>query len=116
MPVDFNYGEFLMDYGIVLSNRLHVLLPAMSEGLLPIVLISKQHTKLRSLFETNGWGDCLVYTDQLGNVADRVQQIVQQADFIRQRNYDSLVKLRSEARAYIRNMVANTHPANMKAR
>lgn len=114
VPENFNYGKFLAGYGVVLSNRLHVLLPAMSEGLLPIVLISSRHTKLRSLFETYGWDDCLVYTDQPGSVVDRVEQIIKQADRIRKRNYDSLINLRAEARAYIKNMITHTQPENMR--
>ncbi len=114
VPENFNYGEFLKDYGMVLSNRLHVLLPAMSEGLLPIVLISSRHTKLKSLFETYGWDDCLVYTDQPNSVADRVRQIIKQADRIRKRNYDSLINLRTEARAYIKDMITHSQTENIR--
>ncbi len=107
MPADFDYKSFFEGYGAVVSNRLHVLIPAMSEGLLPVALVSRTHSKIINLFCSYGFDQFLVYTDESSeSIAAKVSGLLDRQEVLRNENYAKLCKLKSEAENYIASIVA----------
>ena len=53
-PTDTSIKSIYEQYGVTVSNRLHVLLPAAYSGSLPFGLVSNEQKKILSLFETVG--------------------------------------------------------------
>lgn len=109
MPVDLNYTKFFEGHGAVVSNRLHVLLPAMSEGLLPIALVSKTHSKIINLFCSYGLDQFLVYTDgSTDSITAKVTDLLDREESLRSENYVKLCQLKSEVENYIASIVASS--------
>lgn len=104
LPSVHDLSTFSLDCSIVVSNRLHVLLPAIAAGALPIALISSKHYKIKSIFETLGMSDCLIYIDEEGNksVADQIQTLINNAATIVQRNNEIFSEQSLLARKIIR--------------
>ncbi len=109
MPVDLNYTKFFDGYGAVVSNRLHVLIPAMTEGLLPVALVSKAHSKIINLFSSYGLDRFLIYTDDnAGCITEKVADLLDQQDELRNQNYSKLCALKAELKKYIASVVASS--------
>jgi hypothetical protein len=62
--------------GLVLSNRLHVLLVAAAQGALPVALVWTGHRKVRDLYETVGWDDLVLDLDGPGDLPGRLAEIL----------------------------------------
>jgi hypothetical protein len=75
------WTPFYQELRMVLSNRLHCLLLGACCGALPIAVTAAGHVKLVSLFESLGWADLVVPTDDASQVAARIQAIVARAPF-----------------------------------
>ncbi len=113
IPVDFDYKSFFEGYGAVVSNRLHVLIPAMSEGLLPIALVSRTHSKIINLFCSYGFDQFLVYTDESADsIAAKVIDLLDRQESLRGENYAKLCQLKSEVENYIASIVARPDKAS----
>lgn len=108
MPIDLNYTKFFEGYGAVVSNRLHVLIPAMSEGLLPIALVSKAHSKIINLFSSYGLDQFIVYTDDdAACIIRKVTDLMGHQERSRNQNYSKLCALKSEVEDYIASVVVS---------
>lgn len=109
MPIDLDYGTFFAGYGVVVSNRLHVLIPAMSEGLLPVALVSRTHSKIISLFCSYGLSQFLVYTDESNdNIQEKITNLIDRQEHLRGENYKKLCQLKSEVVSYIETVVGTS--------
>jgi len=73
----------------------------MTEGLLPIALISKQHHKIKYFFESHGWEDCLIFVDSDKSIKDQLEKLIKNSPDILARNFNSLQKLQLEAQNFI---------------
>ncbi len=104
-PTDLDYSWFFRDNGVVISNRLHVLLPAMSEGVLPIALVSKDHYKVVNLFKTFGFEEFLVYVEEGAEIKDKVAHLLKYRGRLQKENYDKLCKLKRQVEAYLSSVV-----------
>jgi hypothetical protein len=100
--VNFDYEDYFADFGIVISNRLHVLLPAMSCGIIPIALIARGHTKIKSLFIAQGWGEYIIYTDEVFKLSDMLSKIENDFNNHRLSLYNSLVASQRDAQNHIK--------------
>jgi polysaccharide pyruvyl transferase WcaK-like protein len=106
MPVDLDYKSFFEGYGAVVSNRLHVLIPAMSEGLLPVALVSRTHSKIINLFCSYGLDQFLIYTDEsTDRITARVTDLLDRQESLLSENYVKLCQLKSEVENYIASIV-----------
>jgi len=107
MAVDLDYQRFFGGYSVVLSNRLHVLIPAMSAGLLPIALVSRSHSKIIDLFYSYGLEQFLVYTDQDAvDILESISYLIRNQNILRHKNYERLRLLKSEVETYISSIVS----------
>lgn len=107
MPDDLDYEKYFAGVGAVVSNRLHVLLPAMSEGLLVIALISRSHQKIINLFSTFGFDRFIVYTDDSEDlIASKVNELLNQQFSVRKENYEELCTLKRDVENYISSVVS----------
>ncbi|BES71683.1 hypothetical protein RE428_27010 [Marinobacter nanhaiticus D15-8W] len=107
-PDDLDYARFFLNDGIAVSNRLHVLLPAMSEGLFPIALVSEKHHKIIDLFTTFGFDRHLIYAEQEAEVIERqLRNLLADREQIQEQNYKKLIGLRSQTQTYIENILTN---------
>ncbi len=86
LPSVHDLSSISKDCSIVISNRLHVLLPAIAAGALPIALIASKHFKIHSIFETLGMSDCIVFIDKDDTVISQINTILENAEFIVSRN------------------------------
>lgn len=104
LPTVHDLSTLSLNCSVAISNRLHVLLPAIAAGALPIALISSKHYKIKSIFETLGMGDCLVYIDEehQKSVSDQIHSIIKSAAFIVQRNNEIFATQSQLARKIIR--------------
>lgn len=105
-PDDLDYERFFVNDGIAISNRLHVLLPAMSEGLLPIALVSEKHYKIIDLFKTFGFDRHLIYAEQdAEDIKTRLRNLFAERERILEHNYKKLIELRLQTRSYIESVL-----------
>lgn len=105
-PENLDYERFFDEDGIVVSNRLHVLLPAMSEGLLPIALISRNHYKIIDLFTTFGFEKYLIYVEQCqSDIKTQLYKILEQREKLQEENYKALKNLRNQTSDYIQEIL-----------
>ena len=106
LPINFDYEKFLSEYGVVVSNRLHVLLPAMSEGLLPIAVVSRNHHKIIDLFSSYGFEDFLVFVESSTDEFNAtVSRIMENREFYQAEISLKLSRLREEVKGYIKGIV-----------
>jgi len=109
MPIGLDYNAFFEGYGVVVSNRLHVLIPAMSAGLLPVALVSKAHSKIISLFCSYGLDRFLVYTDESSDsIHAKITELIDRQEHLRSENYKKLCQLKSEVEGYIETVVGTS--------
>lgn len=95
------YQELFNDCKYVLSNRLHVLLPAMIEGVLAIALLSRSHKKIIDLLTTYGLDKTIVYIDSDLNIEERIQNILIDRNAILLDQYEKLQQLNNQLQHYI---------------
>ena len=100
--VNFDYKEYFVDFGVVISNRLHVLLPAMGCGIIPIALISRDHKKIESLFIAQGWEEYIVYTDEINRLSDLLCDIESNFSHHKAELYNSLLEAQRHAQRHIK--------------
>ncbi len=100
-PQDLDYSRFFKNTGVVISNRLHVLLPAMSEGLLPIALVSRKHYKIVNLFCSFGLDEFLIYVEECESIKEKVIKLLDNQNQLRNENYEKLCELKKQAETYI---------------
>lgn len=105
MPNVYDLSSYSKDCSIVISNRLHVLLPAMAAGALPIAVIASKHFKIHSIFETLGISDCLVFIDKGDTVISQINKILENAEFIVQRNNEVFLKQAELVRNIIKKLL-----------
>jgi|GEM_PF-4637962 len=76
--------SYYQDAGVVISNRLHILLVAALSGALPIALTSSSHMKIVSLFRRLKWDDLLLdssspkIASDLENILSRKDSLLEQ--------------------------------------
>lgn len=95
------YHELFNDCKYVLSNRLHVLLPAMIEGVLAIALLSHSHKKIIDLLTTYGLDKTIVYIDTDINIEAKIKEILRDRDAILLDQYEKLKQLNNQLENYI---------------
>lgn len=109
MPIDLDYSTFFQGYGVAVSNRLHVLIPAMTEGLLPVALVSRKHSKIISLFRSYGLDQFLVYTDENSDdIQSKITDLIDWQEQLRCDNYKMLCLLKSQVENYIDTVVGTS--------
>lgn len=102
---NFNFSEFYSEYQMVISNRLHVLLPGMSSGLSPVPLISRDHTKIKNLFESYGWGELIEFFEEESSINKLIQRMSCDKNDIRKDLYDQLLKKKREIEDSIKEFI-----------
>jgi hypothetical protein len=70
---------YYQDVGIVISNRLHILLVAALAGALPIALTTSTHKKIVSLYKRLGW-DALVLDCNSENIESDLKSLLSRKD------------------------------------
>lgn len=99
------YQELFNDCNYVISNRLHVLLPAMIEGVLAIALLSRSHKKIIDLLTTYGLDKTIVYIDAEINIETKIQEILRERDAILLDQYEKLKKLNNQLKDHIEQLI-----------
>lgn len=99
------YREVFQEHKFVISNRLHVLLPALSEGAVPIALISIGHSKIINLFTSYGFEWAIVYVDSEVSVESQIMHLLRHCEKWRRDNYETMCELKSLVEDYIEKMV-----------
>lgn len=95
------YQELFNNCQYVISNRLHVLLPAMINGILTIALLSRTHNKIIDLLTTYGLDKTIVYVDSETNIQEDIEQILLNKNAILIDQYEKLVQLNLQLKKYI---------------
>jgi len=105
-PINFDYTDLFKKIDIVISNRLHVLLPAFSEGLLAVALISKKHHKIISFYKTHGWEDYLIFVED-DDLMTKLQSLIETWPTRKLGIFDQLTSLQKQAQIFIRDMITH---------
>ena len=105
-PENFDYKSLFENTDIVISNRLHILLPALTEGLLAVALVSKKHLKIINFFKTHGWEHLIIYIED-ENLVPRIGEL--KALWPKQNTvmFEQLKGLREKAQLFIESMVCD---------
>jgi polysaccharide pyruvyl transferase WcaK-like protein len=77
----YNWEKYYNQFDVILTNRLHVALMAMSRGVIPIVSTSPKHSKLISIFKENNLEELLVC--DINNINKSVNFIFENCSNIR---------------------------------
>lgn len=95
------YQELFNDCQYVISNRLHVILPAMINGILTIPLLSRSHKKIIDLLTSYGLDKTIVYIDSKKDIENSIFNILANKDDILFAQYEKLQQLNFELKTYI---------------
>ncbi|GLP99821.1 hypothetical protein GCM10007891_16750 [Methylophaga thalassica] len=94
------YAELFADCQLVISNRLHVLLPAMLEGIPTIALVSKSHAKIVNLLESYGLEHNILFIEDVMN-GDYQPIGVRNHQSILKHNYEQLLSIHEQVKDYL---------------
>jgi polysaccharide pyruvyl transferase WcaK-like protein len=103
-PSDINLETVFNNYGVAISNRLHVLLPAASSGCHPIALVSNNHRKIIDLFQTIGIADCVLLDSNIERCTNIIQSIKHDFDNLSTKLYLALLEQHTACQAFIKKM------------
>lgn len=95
------YASLFDDCRLVISNRLHVILPAMLEGVAVIALISKSHAKIVNLLTSYGLEDNILYIEDVMG-GDYVSLGKWEYQKIMNDNYEKLSVIHNYTKKYLR--------------
>ena len=79
----YNWEEYYNQFDVILTNRLHVALMAMSRGVIPIVSTSPNHSKLISIFKENNLEELIVC--DINNINKKINFIFENSSNIREK-------------------------------
>lgn len=79
----YNWEEYYSQLDVILTNRLHVALMAMSKGVIPIISTSPNHNKLISIFKENNLEELLVC--DIHSINKKVNFIFENCSIIREK-------------------------------
>ncbi|WP_157960409.1 polysaccharide pyruvyl transferase family protein [Marinimicrobium alkaliphilum] len=113
-PALSDYREVYKRYKFVVSNRLHVLLPAISEGAVPIALVSTGHSKIINLFESYGFEWAIVYVDGDISVEDQLVRLLDSHKDLLIENYNKMCDLNLQAKKYIQDVATTSRLPSAK--
>lgn len=89
-----DFSDFYRSTHLVVSNRLHCLLFAAINGSLPIALVTSNHEKIISLFNTLGWRDLIAYCDRPNEAVKKIEKICEDEACLRSLVRSSLLQHR----------------------
>lgn len=95
------YPELFQDTQLVISNRLHVLLPAMINGVLAIPLISSSHKKIIDLLMTYKLDNTIIYIDSETDIEQKINSLLVNKKALLADQYEKLKLLNTELSSYI---------------
>lgn len=98
------YVHLFADCEYLISNRLHVLLPAMIEGTLAIALLSRSHKKIIDLLTSYGLDNTIVYLDTNEEIEKSIQRIIADKTNILKSQYEKLSDLNCQLKKYIKKL------------
>lgn len=98
------YVSLFSDCEYVISNRLHVLLPAMIEGALAIALLSRSHKKIIDLLTSYGLDKTIVYLDSDDEMEKSIQKIIANRNSILKVQYDKLNLLHTQLKYHLKSL------------